>query len=406
MAVGQVGRAEVALARDQARLHLARPPALADHEVAQEARLVLAVPGREALLAAPGLDGLAHLVDALGGEHVVGHVVDQVEAAGAVEAEHQLAVLGLAEGVLELVAVAPCAATRGHDRLDRRRLEAAEALERLAHLVLLLLELALVGQHLPGRAGVRALDLDPLRARLDQLDRLGLRERALGLAEPRPDQVAGHRAAHEHHVAVRARDAGAAVGERVDAQLEHVAAPGLVVLAVSIGYLCWQPHGSGRVQGRGRAVRLRDRPRVLPALLGAEGRLRDRADLRAARRAVLPRIGRAAARERQRPAARVRRQGADRPGDQGGHRGAGAPRGGARDRGRRRDDAVPRGDRAPGQLARPGPARRDRGGAQRRHRHRAQPAAESAARACPRAGARSSAGAATWRCARSCPGST
>ena len=109
---------------------------------------------RQPLLAAPGLHGLAQGVDALRGEHVLGHVVDQVEAAGAVEAEHELALLVLAERVLELVAVA-LALLGGHDRLDRRVLEAAEALERVAHLGLLLGELALVGEHLPGRARMR-----------------------------------------------------------------------------------------------------------------------------------------------------------------------------------------------------------------------------------------------------------
>jgi hypothetical protein len=71
-----------------------------------------------------------------------------------VEAEHELAVLGLAERVLELVAVAPRLLGR-HDRANRGLLETAVALERFADLPLLLLELALVWQHTPGRAGVR-----------------------------------------------------------------------------------------------------------------------------------------------------------------------------------------------------------------------------------------------------------
>ena len=100
------------------------------------------------------LHGLAQRVDPLGGEHVVAHVVDQVEAAGAVEAEHQLARLVLAERVLELVAVALALLGRD-DRLHGRVLEAADALERVAHLGLLLGELALVGEHLPRRARVR-----------------------------------------------------------------------------------------------------------------------------------------------------------------------------------------------------------------------------------------------------------
>ena len=67
----------------------------------------------------------------------VGHVVDLVPAAGRVEAEHQPPSVVLAERVLELVAVAP-GLDGGHDRLDGRLLEAADARQRLAHLRLLL----------------------------------------------------------------------------------------------------------------------------------------------------------------------------------------------------------------------------------------------------------------------------
>ena len=65
---------------------------------------------------------------------------------------------------------------------------------------------------------------DPVRRRLDDLDRARLGVRALGLADDRADAVAGHGAGDEHDVAVVARDAVAAVGERVDRQLELVAA--------------------------------------------------------------------------------------------------------------------------------------------------------------------------------------
>ena len=131
-------------------------------------------------------------------------------------------VLVRAERVLELVAVA--------QRLDRRDdgfnggiVEAPEPREGVAHLLLLLAQLALVGEHLPGRAGVRRERLDPLWAGLEQLDHVGLGERALRLRDPRPHAVAGHGAAHEHHEALRPGHAGAAVGEPVDRQLELVA---------------------------------------------------------------------------------------------------------------------------------------------------------------------------------------
>jgi hypothetical protein len=143
-----------------------------------------------------------------------------------VEAEHEPTAVVLTERVLELVAVAELL-DGGDDRLDRRPLEAADPLERVADLRLLLLELALVREHLPRRAGMRRGRLDALRARLDELDQLGLGPRALRLADARTDAVARHRAAHEDDVArLGARDARAAVGEPVDRELELVTAPG------------------------------------------------------------------------------------------------------------------------------------------------------------------------------------
>jgi hypothetical protein len=91
-----------------------------------------------------------------------------------VEAEHELAALVVAERVLELVAVAELLDGR-HDRLDGRVVEATDPRQRLAHLRLLLLELTLVGEHLPGRARVGRLRLDALGARLEQLHELRLR---------------------------------------------------------------------------------------------------------------------------------------------------------------------------------------------------------------------------------------
>ena len=120
-------------------------------------------------------------------------VVDHVPAAGAVEAEHELAVSACAEGVLDLVAVAQ-RLDGGHDRLDRRVLEAAEARR---------------GRRAPGapspRAGARRAApatarrdarhtrLDAVGARLQRSPpRGGLRERALGLLDARAHGVARH----------------------------------------------------------------------------------------------------------------------------------------------------------------------------------------------------------------------
>ena len=65
---------------------------------------------------------------------------------------------------------------------------------------------------------------------------------------PRADAVAGHGALHEHDVAVQARDAGAAVGERLDGQLELVAvarARAAWCGGLGHGHLLWQAATAG-----------------------------------------------------------------------------------------------------------------------------------------------------------------
>ena len=71
---------------------------------------------------------------------------------------------------------------------------------------------------------MRRARLDAVGARLEQLHRVGLRERALRLRHARADPVARQAAAHEHDEALGAGHARAAVGERVDLELELVAA--------------------------------------------------------------------------------------------------------------------------------------------------------------------------------------
>ncbi len=144
---------EVARRGDQAHLLLPGAPALAHDEVAQEADLGAAVVGAESLLAAGGEREPAQLVAALGREQAVVDVQDPLPGAGRVEAADEPAVVAGAEGVLELVAVAPLL-DGGDDRLQLEALEAAEPPQRVADLLLLDLELALVGEDLPGRAGV------------------------------------------------------------------------------------------------------------------------------------------------------------------------------------------------------------------------------------------------------------
>ena len=155
--------------------------------------------------------------------------------------------------------------------------------ERVAHLALLLLELALVGQHLPGRAGVRAsaprCDRAPARA----ARRRAPRRSPLRFDDPGAHAVAGDRAAHEDHVAVGARHAVPAEGERVDVELELVAGAGRARWRGRAPYARSRGPGAPIAQRR-RSSSREHRPRVLPALRRAQARVRDRGDLRAARR--------------------------------------------------------------------------------------------------------------------------
>ena len=75
---------------------------------------------------------------------------------------------------------------------------------------------------------MRRRGLDPLGARLRELDRVGLAEGTLGLCDPSAHAVAGH-APREDDVAVGPRHAGAAVGEALHHQLELVARAGAVL---------------------------------------------------------------------------------------------------------------------------------------------------------------------------------
>ena len=129
---------------------------------------------------------------ALGDELAVGHRDDLVPAAGRVEAAHQRPVLRRAERVLDLVAVAPLL-HGGHDRLLLEAVEPADAAQRVADLLGLDRELALVGEHLPRRAGMVGDRRDAVGRRLEDLDRPRLRVRALASCRRRRGR--GRRAA-------------------------------------------------------------------------------------------------------------------------------------------------------------------------------------------------------------------
>ena len=184
-----------------------------------------------------------------------------------------------AERVLELVAVAQLL-HGGHDRLDRRVLEAADALERVAHLGLLL-----------ARAGARRAAPATARPGAARRARSGRGwARAARRCPPRRTSAwtwstrartrsPGTRPADEHDVAARRGPRRRRRGRALDLELELVAAAG----AGASGCLGIWPsgsmlagpdgnHGPRRLPAGGRGVPLRPRPRVLPALLGAAGR--------------------------------------------------------------------------------------------------------------------------------------
>ena len=135
-----------------------------------------------------------------------------------------------AEGVLELVAVAPLF-DRGHDRGKLEAVQAADPAQRLIDLRALDLELALVGDHLPGDAGMLGRGGDPLGALLEHLEHARVGVAALALVHERTHAVAGNGAGDEHHVPAlaHARDALAPApgGERGDLKLDDVTGRGL-----------------------------------------------------------------------------------------------------------------------------------------------------------------------------------
>src|SRR5262249_40687028 len=136
-------------------------------------------------------------------------------------------ILGLTEGVLELVAIAPLLDGRD-DVLQLEPVQAPDPPQRLVDLVLLDLQLALVGEHLPGDAGMVSTRRNPLRARLQQLQRARVRIAALALVHDGAHTIAGDRVGDKHDVAAlaEARHSLAPECERLDPQLQHLAALG------------------------------------------------------------------------------------------------------------------------------------------------------------------------------------
>ncbi|CAA9489157.1 MAG: hypothetical protein AVDCRST_MAG13-1638 [uncultured Solirubrobacteraceae bacterium] len=217
-------RVELARRRDHADLELPRPPRLAQDEVAQEARLRAAVVGLELLLARPREHLLAGAGGALRAQQ--GDPVDDLlPRPRRVEAADELTGRARPERVLELVAVAPLLLGRD-DRLELEAVQVADAAQGVVDLLGLDLELARVGQDLPGGAGMVRAGRDPLGARGQELDDAGLAVALLALGDLHPRAVARDGAGDEQHVALVTRHAVAAVGQAVDGDVEDRAGVG------------------------------------------------------------------------------------------------------------------------------------------------------------------------------------
>ena len=180
------------------------------------------VVGDEPFLARPVADGVPDRVAEVGREPALLDLEHLVPAARLVEAERR-AGRRLRERVLELVAVEE-RRRGGEDRIERRLRDPADPLERVSNLVFLRRSLHRVVEILEAAAAagrvVRARRLDALRRRLEHLRRERLGEPALHLRHARAHAIARKPAPDEDDEAVQARDAVAAVGERVDLELE------------------------------------------------------------------------------------------------------------------------------------------------------------------------------------------
>ena len=148
-------RVELARRRDEAHLQLAGAPALADDEVAQEARLRAAVVGAEALRAAPVEHLRARRVDALGGQQA-SRRSDRCRShePGAWKPQTSLAVRAPCRRSTRACCGSATARSAGTIGSSSKPSSWPMPRQRVGDLLVLDLELALVGQHLPRRAGV------------------------------------------------------------------------------------------------------------------------------------------------------------------------------------------------------------------------------------------------------------
>src|SRR5207253_1986304 len=120
---------EAGFGSDQSGLDLPGPPPFAHRQVAEDAAAGAGVVGGDRLRPGPVANGVPCLVAGLARQVAVLDADDQVPAAAGVEAERRLALTVGAEGVFELVAVAPLLGRRD-DLLQLIALETADPLQR------------------------------------------------------------------------------------------------------------------------------------------------------------------------------------------------------------------------------------------------------------------------------------
>ena len=180
----------------------------------------------QALGAGPISDGVSDRVAEVGGEPALLDVEHLVPAARAVEAEPD-PVRRLRKRVLELVAVVEDRLRRDGG-LEPEVGEPADPSHGIPDLAGFGLELSLVRKILEAAAAagriVRAGRLDAVSTGLEHLDRDRLGVASLHLGDTRSHGVARKAATDEDDEAVQPRDAVAAVGERVDPELELLVA--------------------------------------------------------------------------------------------------------------------------------------------------------------------------------------
>ena len=133
---------------EQVEQQVAARACFAHHQVAQQPALALARERAQAQLARGLRYRVAGAVHRLRRQQAVGHVDDLSPGPALVQAQDETALFVLAEGELHLVAVAP-RVVHAADGLEPVVREVRDALQRVDHLLLLVLELGGVVERLP-----------------------------------------------------------------------------------------------------------------------------------------------------------------------------------------------------------------------------------------------------------------